>query len=225
MWGDKKMKKFAIVLMMALLVLGCVFAASGDAVVLEVNLENIVPVYEIYGSLDGSSYTKGVAGINNDADIASATGGVISKDITTEDETVTLTILIKEHGLKESDNSAKAYIRYKGDVSVTVTSSSLRNVKYLNGADVSKTETGEVTSFTEPTISWDDTADHTIRKTSAANASVVLASKFLTGKKVGASGATTDGWNVASWTWTWDTTSLIGGETYRADIKLTYTVE
>ena len=220
------MKKFAIVLMMALLVLGCVFAASGDAVVLEVNLENIVPVYEIYGSLDGSSYTKGVAGINNNADIASATGGVISKDITTEDETVTLTILIKEHGLKESDNSAKAYIRYKGDVSVTVTSSSLKNVDYLDGSNTSKIETGDVTSFTDPTISWTDTDDHTVAKAFAAKDKVVLDSKFLTGKKVApVSGASAEGWNVASWSWTWDTTSLIGGETYRADIKLTYTVE
>lgn len=219
------MKKFAIVLMMALLVLGCVFAASGDAVILEVKLEEIIPVYEIYGTLDSTSYKKGVAGINSDSDIAGATEGVISKDITTEDESVTLTILIKEHGLKESDNTAKAYVRYKGNVSVTVTSSSLKNVEYLDRTDTSKTETGSVTSFTDPTISWTDTADHTVAKTSAANDKVVLYSKFLTGKKVSLSGARVEGWNVASWSWTWDTTSLIGGETYRADIKLTYTVE
>lgn len=220
------MKKFAIVLMMALLVLGCVFAASGDAVILEVNFEEIIPVYEIYGTLDSTSYKKGVAGINSDSAIASATEGVISKGITTEDESVTLTILIKEHGLKESDKTAKAYVRYKGNVSVTVSSSSLRNLDYLDGSDTSKTETGAVSSFTEPTIFWTDTADHTVAKTSAANDKVVLDSKFLTGKKVApVSGASAEGWNVASWSWTYDTTSLIGGETYRADIKLTYTVE
>ena len=216
------MKKFTAILLFAVLALGCVFAASGDVVILEATMEEIVPLYTIYGDS-----TIGVKDITTDAQVASNDTAVVKKKLTTDDTSVTLGIVIKEHGLKESSSEDKNYVRYKGNFTITVTADVLKNIDFLSGADTDKTEQGALKSLTDSdvTIRWTNTADHTITKDSVSTSKVTLGTQFLTGKKVSPAGADTTGWDVAAWTWTWDTTTLVGGETYRADVKIEYSVQ
>lgn len=220
------MKKFAIVLMMALLVLGCVFAANEDNVILEVNVEKVIPLFEIYG--DDLEHKGTVNGSLTDAQIASSTATVVKEELKGDTSSVDLKVLIYEVGF-DSSNQRQAYIRYKNTsgVTITVTASDLKNVDYLNASDMTKTEKGSVTNVSD-VICHDaykkDTKDiHTITNSSSSNESVVLSAVY-TGEKVTLDNTTT-GNEVASWTWTWDTSDLVGGETYRADIYLTYTIE
>lgn len=220
--GDKIMKKFTAILVFAVLALGCVFAASGDVVVLEATMEEVIPLYKIYGDS-----TVGIQGITSDALVASTEDGVVKKNVTSDETSVSLGIVVKELGYKESEKAEKNYIRYKGNFTVKVTADVLKNVDYLSGTDAKKTEQGALATLTngDVSIKWTATADHTFGINSVNTNEVVFNTNFLTGKKVSPEGATTAGWDIVSWTWKWDTTTLIGGETYRADIKIEYTVE
>ena len=217
------MKKITAILLFAVLTLGCVFATSGDVVILEVDMDQVKPIYTIHGAMD-SATASGVAGINDDATLASATSGVITKTVSDDADTVTLAITIKEHGYKDSDSSEKNYVRIKKNYTLTVTADALKNVDFLSNKDARKTEQGTLKTLaaSDVTLEWTDTADHTVSKGTVAADSVQLSSKFLTGKTVTVANATTAGWDIASWNFTWDITNLIGGEKYRADIKLTF---
>ena len=224
MWGDKKMKKFAIVLMMALLVLGCVFAASGDNVILEVKLDKVVPLFEIYG--DDTTH-KGTVNGNLDNSALASKDATVTKNLEADAESVTLKVIIQEVGLKEDTIPArKDYIRFKGVASISVTATSLKNIEKLDGTDSTKTEEGAVTSVSTITgqtkeYKKDDKVIHKVETVSSSISEVKLTATY-TGEKVSLGDSTTGDF-VSSWTWTWNTTDLVGGETYRADIYLTYT--
>ncbi len=217
------MKKITAILLFAVLALGCVFATSGDVVILEVDMDKVIPMYTIHGAI-GSATADGVPGITNDATLGSADSGIITKSVTDDEDEVSLAITIKEHGYKESDGTDKNYVRIKKNYTLTITADVLKNVDFLNNTDPSKTEQGTLKTLVADgvTLKWTDTADHKVSKGTVASNSVVLNSKFLTGKKVTTSAATTAGWEIATWNFTWDLTNLIGGETYRADILLEF---
>lgn len=218
------MKKFAIVLMMALLVLGCVFAASGDNVILEVKLDKVVPLFEIYG--DDTLHKGTVNGALNDSDLASNNATVI-KNLEADAESVGLKVIIQEVGLKgDTSPVRKDYIRFKGVAIISVTATSLKNIKKLNGTDVTMTEEGAVTSVSTITgqtkeYKKGEKVIHKVETNSSSTSEVKLTATY-TGEKVSLNDSTTGDF-VSSWTWTWDTTDLVSGETYRADIYLTYT--
>ena len=217
------MKRFAVVLIIAVLALGSVFAATNDVVVLETSVEKVIPCFEIYG--DSTSH-KGVQGITDDAAVAAATGdAVVTATIDESKDEVSLKVLVYEVGLK--DSTRKDFIRYKDDsLTVTIKADSLKNKNYLNGTKTDMTETGAIKTVSTPTaftaVKLETKEIHTVTAAAAAD-TVTLTAKY-TGEKVSV-GDTTTGLAVTDWTWTWDTSNLVAGETYRADITITYTVE
>ena len=219
------MKRFAVILIIAVLALGCVFAATSDTVVLETIVEKVIPCFEIYGNSVATA-NKGISGLDTDKKIADATGnGVISATIDEEADTVSLKVLVYEVGLK--DSTRKNFIRYKDDsLTVTIKADALKNKSYLDGSNTKMTETGDVKSITTPTafagVKQGTKDIHTV--TAATTTDTVTLTAVYTGEKVNVTNAE-NGLAVTDWTWTWDTSKLVAGETYRADITITYTVK
>ena len=212
------MKRFAVILIIAVLALGCVFAANSDTVVLETSVEKVIPCFEIYGKSVSDS-TKG-----------DTTGNVVvSATIDEEADTVSLKVLVYEVGLK--DSTRKNFIRYKDDsLTVTIKADALKNKSYLDGSNTKMTETGDVKTVSTPSAfsavkqKQGDKEIHTVSiDSTTAKDTVTLTAKY-TGEKVSVTDAAT-GLAVTDWTWTWDTSKLVAGETYRADITITYTVK
>ena len=220
------MKRFAVILIIAVLALGCVFAATSDTVVLETSVQEVIPCFEIYGSTTATKDVKGVSGISTDADVAKATA-VVKASIDEDNDEVKLNVFVYEVGLK--NEARKNFIRYKDDgLTVTIKADSLKNVNYLNGTVTSMKETGDVKTVSTPSafsaVKQLDKEIHTVSiDSTTAKDTVTLTAKY-TGEKVSVTDATT-GLAVTDWTWTWDTSKLVAGETYRADITITYTVK
>ena len=210
------MKRFAVILSIAVLALGCVFAATSDTVVLETSVEKVIPCFEIYGKSVSDS-TKG-----------DTTGNVVvSATIDEEKDEVSLQVFVNEVGLKGTER--KNFIRYKNEagVEVKIVADSLKNKKYIDGTDKSMTETGAVESVTTPatfTAVTLNSKDIIHSVTATTNTDTVTLTAVYTGEKVSVTDAKT-GLAVTDWTWTWDTSKLVAGETYRADITITYTVK
>jgi hypothetical protein len=221
------MKKFTAILLFAVLALGCVFAASGDVVVLETKIDEVKPVFKMTGTAfrESKEATK-----NSDKSSAtSSSDNLIFGTLSDTDDSVSLTISVKEFGYQES--TAKDYIRWKGVAAVTVKTESLKNVKYIASSDSEMKEQGAL-SATAPTVTTTKgQVTGTIAGTSKTISSVTSVDTSTNGTvmfKVNHFGykvscASSTGIEVASWTWTWDTTNLIGGETYRTDVTITYT--
>ena len=209
------MKRFAVILIIAVLALGCVFAANSDTVVLETSVQEVIPCFEIYGKSVSDS-TKG-----------DTTGNVVvSATIDEEKDEVSLQVFVNEVGLKGTER--KNFIRYKNEagVEVKIVADSLKNKKYIDGTDKSMTETGAVESVTTPAtftaVTLNSKDIHSV--TATTNTDTVTLTAVYTGEKVSVTDAKT-GLAVTNWTWTWDTTNLVAGETYRANITITYTAE
>lgn len=223
----KIMKKFTAILLFAVLALGCVFAASGDVVVLETKINEVKPVFKMTGT--AFSTTKEATNGSNKSSATSSSDNLISGTLSDEDDSVSLTISVKEFGYQKTN--AKEYIRWKGAAVVTVTTDVLRNVDYIDNTDAKKTETGSLTGSASVTYletkkaTVGGVANTTINSVTntTANASdkTVGFTVNYFGYKVECASAT--GIEVANWTWTWDTSNLIGGETYRTDVTITYT--
>ena len=195
--------------------LGCVFAATSDTLVLETSVQEVIPCFEIYGKSVSDS-TKG-----------DTTGNVVvSADIDEEKDEVSLQVFVNEVGLKGTER--KNFIRYKNEagVEVKIVADSLQNKKYIDGTDKNMTETGAVKSVTTPAaftaVTLNSKDIHTV--TAATATDTVTLTAIYTGEKVSVTDTTT-GLAVTNWTWTWDTTNLVAGETYRANITITYTAE
>jgi hypothetical protein len=125
------------------------------------------------------------------------------------------------------DSTRKNFIRYKDDnLTVTIKADSLKNKSYLDGSNTKMTETGAVKSITTPTtfsgVKQGTKDIHTVTATTTTD--TVTLTAVYTGEKVSVGNDTT-GLAVTDWSWTWDTSKLVAGETYRADITITYTVQ
>lgn len=213
------MKKFAIVLMMALLVLGCVFAAagdskdanSGDKFVVKTTIDVIYPVYQIIGSND----TTTEASVHPSASVPEIEG----KKVYTSGQLTNITIDVSliHFGHKENDTTKdKTYIRYAKNVTVTIEAKKLENT-------LTSLPDGHVDVSANPTVTASagitETADFKDTVTSSDNKVTVVA-EYLTGKKVGNE---TFDQTIATCTFNWDVTNLTVGDTYKADVIVTYT--
>lgn len=223
------MKKFAIVLMMALLVLGCVFAASGDAQKTDTNAANsgdkfvvtttigkIYPVYQIVGTNNNSGSATSVH--PGDVTTDNKVKGILSED----GNSISIKVALNHFGKVDNDldaGKAMTDIRYKGDVTVTITGYALINVS--NTSDI----TEHVQSSAVPTagtfIAVTGIANFSATTDSSGNSATITA-KYLNGKKV-ASGTGVQ--TIANGSFTWDISELTAGDTYEADVIVTYTNE
>ncbi len=222
------MKKFAIVLMMALLVLGCVFAASGDSqktddravtsgdkFIVTTTIDTIYPVYMISGS-------------NNAKTVWSATTPTDSNkieaikvyDATTHQLTdVQIEVSLIHFGYQENDTSKnRTYIRYCNKVTITIEAKELINTLYGTSLPA-----GHVERSNAPTVTAkegiDSTTDFKDTVTSTDNKVTVVA-EYLTGKKVG---NTSFDQSIATCIFKWKVEDLTAGDTYEADVVVTYT--
>lgn len=221
------MKKFAIVLMMALLVLGCVFAASGDSQKTDTNAANsgdkfvvtttigkIYPVYQIVGTNNAS----GSATSKHESETLEKVEGILSAD----GNSISINVALNHFGKVDNDldtGKAMTDIRYKGEVTVTITGYALKNVS--NTSDT----TGHVQSSALPTAGT-FTAVSSIENfeatTAISNNIATITAKYLNGKKV-ASGTGVQ--TIANGSFTWDISEFTAGDTYEADVVVTYTNE
>ena len=220
------MKKFAIVLMMALLVLGCVFAASGDSQKTDKNTANsgdkfivtttigkIYPVYQIVGTNNAS----GSATSKHSTETLDKVKGILSED----GDKISIKVALNHFGKKENDlTKENTDIRYKGDVTVTITAGKLVNtIDDVSGGHIKESALPTAGTFTA--VSDIDNFNAT---TAISSNTAIITAKYLNGKKV-ASGTGTSVQTIANGSFTWDISGLTAGDTYEADVIVTYTNE
>ncbi len=241
------MKRFAVILIIAVLALGCVFAddtkvysgkdgkvadynatANKNTILVTTTIDTVYPVYQIV------AYTSGTA---SGATIVSGTESyTIAGDTSTEGK-VSVKIGVQHYGWTGNDTAAstKKDIRYIGTVNVSVSAGELKNKKTgiaEAAANVVSTD-GHVYMSATPTAtafsslsSVNDKTDTSIKLltvtagTTSANSTGVSA-KYENGQALtGTATATTIAEGA---TFTWDTTKLTAGDSYEATITITYT--
>ena len=225
------MKRFAVILIIAVLALGCVFAAtndtgngdtgvinptggtSGDKFVVKTTIKSIFPVYEIKGTgKDSATATSG--------DDAEEVEGILSED----GDYLSINVSLYHYGKADNDMStdaAKANIRYQGNVTVTISAGHLIN--QTSGVTSSSTDhVYESGDATVGDIAWTKvgTYENFGAEVTSANAATVIA-KYENGKKV--AGTTAN--EIAKGSFKWDISGLTAGDTYKADVTVTYTAE
>ena len=235
------MRRFAIILFIAVLAMGCVFAAStgddsnnkvaganatsGDKIYVTTTIGRIYPVYQI-------SATNDVDTVKSD-DAKSSANTITGKKVTnatTGEETVSVKVSIQHYGLENNDASATnmTNIRYYGSVKVTVTASSLKNTAYSSYSDAFKAgHTYESTILTVTAFEDANTlayctvtpGDATGSDSSNFGASASVTVAYGNGTVLTGSTAQT----IANeCTFTWTTTHLTAGDDYEATITVQY---
>ncbi len=211
------MKKFAIVLMMALLVLGCVFAATtskdannGDKFVVKTTINTIYPVYQIVGSNNNSESVTSAHASGTVPEIE----GIVDED----NQTLTIKVSLQHFGMKDNDmdTNTKVSIRYSNNVDVTITGSELKNT--------SSNETGHVQSSSLPSVRFNVIPSTTETKLELVKKSVSNNVATITAKYSGLVNTKDKAVEIASGSFTWDISTLTSGDTYKADVVVKYTV-
>ena len=232
------MKRFALILIVAVLALGCVFADTAvvtskdannnDKVIVYTKVKVVYPVYEIVATEGQSSTVEAVS---------SETGNTIeAKTSTTDENKVSIKITLNHFGVSSNDmnqladgGKGKTDIRYNGFVHVSVEATKLNLV--IDGrysAPVISDTTNHVTESKVPSKSDDKynlttLENFTSKKdpdvADSVNTLNVLAT-YEKGLKV-LTGAESK--SIASCVFTWDTSILTAGDTYEADVVVTYT--
>ena len=237
------MKRFAVILIIAVLALGCVFAAStgndstnevagknatsGDKIYVTTTIDRVYPVYQII-AYTGTSETIGVTSASTKSSANTITGAKTT-NATTGEETVTVKVAIQHYGLQGNDSTSttKTNIRYNGSVTVTVQATALMNtnkdateVSEANKADskghVWKTALPTATKFTDKNTL---TTYCTVTPATASENSASVTAKYSNGTVL----TGTDAKTIANdCTFTWTTTNLTAGDSYEANITVTY---
>ncbi len=221
------MKKFTIVLMMALLVLGCVFAASGDSqktdsqtvtngdkFIVTTTIDTIYPVYMI----SGSNGTDTVWSATSPTDSNKVEAIKIYDSTTNQLTNVKINVSLIHFGYKDNDTSeGRTYIRYSKSVTITITAKELVNTQSspLPSGHVEKSNVPTVENATNIPL----TEDFKDTVTSDGNVVTVVA-EYLSGKKVGNAEFNQE---IATCTFNWYVQDLTAGDTYEADVIVTYT--
>ena len=217
------MKRFAVILIIAVLAIGCVFAAtgdskntesnlvtSGDKVIVTTDIDVIYPVYMINAS-NGND--------NKDA-AASSVPEIAARKVYNESNELTnvqIDISLRHFGYQnnEVNDSKKTYIRYAKTVTVTIEAGKLENK--------SSDDANHKQESAAPTVATNggnlDTKDFKSTNSPSGN-KVEVKAEYLTGKKVG--NATFDQ-VISTCTFDWDVEDLTAGDTYQADVVVTYT--
>ena len=235
------MKRFAVILIIAVLAFGCVFAgtATGSTVsgkdtasngtnnekfVVKTKIGSIYPVYQIVGT--GSNSTTATSAASSYPEIE----GVVSTDADGK-EWLSVSVELDHFGVTDNDlakRASKTNIRYKGAVEVTITAGTLINQRtnasstateyvYSSGDAVVGTTPWTAETFSETT----DNFTCALKGTATANTATFTAT-YANGKKVATA---KNAVKIASGSFKWDITDLTAGDTYKADVTVTYTAQ
>ena len=232
------MKRFALILIVAVLALGCVFADTAvdtskdannnDKVIVYTKVKVVYPVYEIVATEGQDSSAQANSSDTNNT--------IEAKTSTTDENKVSIKITLNHFGVTNNDmnelstnGAGKTDIRYNGSVHVSVEAGALKLVTNgdYNSAKISDT-TNHVLNSDLPSKSAANYAVTTLDNfsssednevTSAANKLNVLA-EYVKGLKVETGKASK---SIASCVFTWDTSILTAGDTYEANVVVTYT--
>lgn len=201
------MKKLIAILTIAIVLVGAVFATTGDKVTLQTSVAEIKPEFKI------ESTTQGAA-------IANSTAIDTQLDLSEED--IVWSFRLYQEGSLDKNNHVKTYSRYEGAITLSVEITAFSGT--VGGATVTQATTYAITTATKGT-------DQSNRLTNGnpvidqTNAHTVEFSLTYLGKKLNDSDAT----NVGTFTAKWDKDENLlmedGQTDYTADIILTYTVQ
>ena len=219
------MKRFAVILIIAVLALGCVFAAdsknstNNQKFIVKTTIEQVYPVYQIVGS-NGSNTT-----VTSAASSYQEIEGILSSD----GKSISINVELDHFGYVGNDTSkSMTDIRYKGAVTVTITAGELKNTYKASGSTTSITADtdGHIYQSAAPTAGKFTGAGAANFEASDCEASTnnyaTVTATYTNGKAV-ATG--TSAVEIASGSFTWNIESLTAGDTYKADVVVTYTVE
>ncbi len=216
------MKKFAVVLIIAVLALGCVFAESNHSFKVTTKIGEIQPVYKIVGTNDDNKSAE------SSADGTNEVVGILS----TDGDSISINVALKHFGYKNNTAGNLDDIWYNGSVSVTITAGKLQNAYLAKDGTTKLTDTtGHVAASNDPTtgaFTANTTNTGTAKNVTVTGCAASTTSNVATisvvynGMKV-ATG--TNELEIASGSFKWDISTLTAGDTYKADVTVTYTVE
>lgn len=226
------MKRIIITLLMVLLAFGFAFAAtgdsknatSGDSFVVYTIIKPVYPVYEIVGS---NGQTAGITATSK-----TASRDIIEGKLSADGDYISITTTLYHFGKIDNDmDKGKTNIRYKGVVHVQIEAKelNLETDGSISGKTITDTTDHVLQSdlpiassqnYSVTTLNYFTSAEDT-SVTAADNKLNVLAT-YTNGMKVETG---TESKAVASCIFTWDISELTAGDTYKADVIVTYTVE
>ena len=224
------MKRFAVILIIAVLALGCVFADVDDSknknndtgFVVYTTIKTVYPVYEIVGS-DGQT---------KDVTANSAKDQKIEGKLSGNGDHITITTTLNHFGMKDNDmNSSKTDIRYKGVITVTIEASELINkTTGLTFSDASSVAANAEASNNHvyksglPTAGTftNENADNFTAACTNENNTVKVTATYTNGQKVSTSSNSV---KIAAGSFDWDISKLTAGDYYEADVVVTYTIQ
>ena len=218
------MKRFAVILIIAVLALGCVFATTGDSqnstnnqkFVVKTTIGKVYPVYQIKGTNNASgSATSSSAGTNE-------VEGILSSD----GKSISINVELDHFGYVDNDTSkSMTDIRYKGVVTVKITAGELKNTYTASGSTTSITADtdGHIYQSAAPTVGKFTGVDATNFDASDCEASTnnyaTVTATYTNGKAVATN---TSAVKIASGSFTWNIENLTAGDNYKAEVKVTY---
>ena len=222
------MKRFAVILIIAVLALGCVFAATGDSqrtssnsvndghkFYVETTIGTVYPVYQIVGTG------------NNSVTVTSAkddkSNKVVAK-LSSDGKSVSVDVALQQFGMKDNDitstTATKTTIRWYGNVTVTITASKLTNSVTTSG-HTQASDAPALTGFTAVESLSNVTIEDATATASTGYTADALKLTY-NGKVVSGSDSAQ---TVANGGFTWNIENLTAGDTYTADVVITYTNE
>ena len=238
------MKRFAVILIIAVLALGCVFADTvysgkngkvvdynsvastpNNFILVDTTIDTVYPAYQIV------AYTTGTV---SDATVVSGTNKNTITGDTSDEGKVSVKIGVQHYGWTGNDTAAttKKDIRYIGTVDVSVSAGELKNKKTgitAAAANVASTD-GHVYMSDVPAATAFETVTGvkvnnvdllTVAKGTTSSNSTGITATYVNGQALtGTATATTIADGA---TFTWDTTKLTAGDSYEATITITYT--
>ena len=221
------MKRFAVILIIAVLALGCVFADttstssknvnSGNKFVVKTTIPQVVPVYKLIGynttTLGDTGYVEATAaGTNKIEGITSTENG---------NDYVSINVSLKHFGYTDNDTTkTKTNIKYRGTVKVDIEAGVLKNT--YSGTGTTSVD-HVLKSGAAVAGTWAGSTDTNFKAETSGTANKVTVSAQYTNGKTVATGANEV--QIANGSFKWDITELTPGDTYEADVTITYTVE
>ena len=222
------MKRFALILIVAVLALGCVFAdtvdkhnpTSGDKFVVKTTIGVVYPVYQIVGINETAAVTSATSSKAGNKEVE----GILSND----GDSISIKVELQHFGYTGNlTTNALTDIRYKGSVNVTITANPLINQFEKDGTKITADTDGHVFSSANPTVgaftgTTVDNFKSTCSDASTSSNEVLVKAEYTNGLKV----ATGSGVKaIANGSFTWDISKLTAGDTYKADVVVTYEVQ
>ena len=212
------MKKLIAILAIAIVLVGAVFAATGDQLTITSTVSKHEPAFRIYGSESAiSSSNAGTLGTPSGAAVTFAT----TKDISAT--SITVYCRVSQYSIKDGYNTPKS--KFKGIATIGVVATPLTTT--LTG-------TNDAGTYSTPATASVTTSDaHVPTGTPARVTTTTFAKSAATGSSTdnkvdivwSYSGKSVDDADVyADFSFTWAQDDSLPPGTYTADITMTYTV-